>query len=292
MFERPLAWSWRLAVHWALALTLVCGTLVAGTAPLQAEPRKPEILRVGGTGAALGVLSRLAVMFNTQQSAYVVTVVYPSVGSSGAILGVIRKDFALGFSSRPLKDDEEAQGITAIELARTPLVLATARANPPGLTLGQLVDIFAGRTLHWPDGSRLRLVLRPSTDVETLQLQAISPEMKQAVDSALARPGMVIANTDQAAADLIAQSPGGLGATTLALIRSENRPLHSLALEGVEPDLSAIQEGRYPYVRKFFVVMGPLSGAGAAAFLAFLGSPQGREVLQNSGYWVTLKAEQ
>lgn len=245
---------------------------------------RAETVRIGSTGAALGALDLLAVAFREEQGAHAVEVVRPSVGSTGAILGVIRGDFGLGISSRPLKDAEKSQGVKAEELGRSPFVLATARDGVNGVTLAQLVDFYSGKETKWPDGGRLRLVLRPATDSDTDQLRAMSPAMRVAVDSAFGRPGMAVAPTDQEAADLIARIPGAVGPTTLAVIRSENRPLHALALDGIAPSLRALEEGKYPHFKTFSLVLPVNLGPAAQAFVDFLKSPRGRQVLRDSGF--------
>lgn len=265
------------------------GLLLALGIALASPSVRAETVKVGSTGAALGVLDLLAVAFREDQGAHTVHVVRPSVGSTGAILGVIRGDFGLGVSSRPLKDGEKSQGVKAEELGRSPFVLATARDGATGLTLAQVTDFYSGKQTRWPDGGRLRLVLRPSTDSDTDQLKAMSPAMKEAVDSAYDRPGMAIAPTDQDAADLIARIPGAIGPTTLAVIRSENRPLRALALDGIAPSLRALEEGQYPHFKTFDLILPVHLGPAAQAFVDFLKSPRGRQVLRDSGFSAILK---
>ncbi|MEO5335859.1 MAG: substrate-binding domain-containing protein [Magnetospirillum sp. WYHS-4] len=248
-----------------------------------------ETVRIGATGAALGALDWLAVAFREDQGTHAIEVVRPSVGSTGAILGVIRGEIGLGISSRPLKEAEKAQGAVQRELGRSPFVLATARETPSGLTLGQLADFYAGRATVWPGGGRVRVILRPANDSDTGQLKTLSPAMTAAVESAFERPGMAIAATDQEAADLIARVPGALGPTTLAIIRGENRPLRALALEGVAPSLRAAMDGSYPYVKTFHLILPARPGQAAVAFVDFLKSGLGRQVLRDAGFWVTLK---
>ncbi|MBF0393380.1 MAG: substrate-binding domain-containing protein [Alphaproteobacteria bacterium] len=239
-----------------------------------------ETIKIGATGAVLGALERLASAFEESQSAHSVVVVRPSVGSRGAILGVTRGDFGLGVSARPLDEAEKAGGLVQSELGRTAFVLATRQDGGDGLTLAQLADIHAGRIVTWPDGSRLRLVLRPANDSDTAQLKAMSPEMALAVESAQNRTGMTIAVTDQEAADLIGRTPGALGTTTLALIRGEGRALRVLPIENQTPD-----DPHWPYVRVFHLIVPERPSAAAAAFAAFVGSPDGRRVLGEAGVW-------
>jgi phosphate transport system substrate-binding protein len=172
----------------------------------------------------------------------------------------------------------------SLELGRTPFVVAVGGAVAvTGLTSAELVEIYAGRTTAWRDGSRLRLILRSKGDSDTERLRAISPAMSQALDASLARAGITIAPTDQDAADAIESIPGAVGTTTLLLIRAEGRSLKPLALDGVVPSLKSLVDGSYPYHKQYYLVtQGPPAGA-TQRFLAFLKSPQGREILIRFG---------
>lgn len=94
---------------WLLALVVAFGPALA----------RADTLKVGSTGAALGMLDRLAGAFREAQSTHSVVVVRPSVGSNGAILGVSRGDLELGLSSHPLKESEKAQGVVEEEIGRS-----------------------------------------------------------------------------------------------------------------------------------------------------------------------------
>lgn len=67
--------------------------------------------------------------------------------------------------------------------------------------------------------------------------------MKQALQAALARKGMIVALTDQDSANDMQRLPGALGTSSLALLLSENRPLVPLALHGVTPSVETIAHG-------------------------------------------------
>ena len=96
----------------------------------------------------------------------------------------------------------------------------------------------------------------------------------------------VPAGTDQDAADDLERIPGAIGATTLALIFSEKRKLRALKLDGKEPSAKHLASGAYPHFKRFFLVAGSPRPAAANAFLAFVQSPAGRKVLQDTGHWV------
>lgn len=245
-----------------------------------------EELRLGGSGSCLGAMRLLAEQFQKAHPDAHITVV-PSLGSSGGIKAVAAGALDIGLSGRPLKEAERGLGITEIEYGRTPFVIATAASNTvSSISLEQLAQMYAGKLTVWPDGKRLRLVLRPASESDNDILKGMSPAMNAAVSHAQGRKGMTMALTDQDSADAIEKIPGAVGISTLALILSERRPLKALALNGVTPSAETIADGVYPYYKTLFMVMGGKTSQLARDFIGFVRSPEGRNILAQNGHWV------
>lgn len=263
--------------HWVLL-----GVIVAVSGHAQAQ----EKVVIGGTGSALASLEALGQAFSKANPGIAVSVL-PSLGTEGAIKGVTEGGVDIGVTSRPLTSVERAKGITDVEYALTPWVVATGMGTrADGITLQQLTDVFWFKTLAWPDGSRIRLIMRPRGEINMEALKALSPEMNRAVSSAEARPGLVIAVTDQECAEALEKTPGALGPSTLGQIISEKRQIKALALGGATPSLQAIRDGSYPHVRHLFLLTGPKSNPASGRFIAFARSAEGRRILGAQGYWV------
>lgn len=260
---------------------------IASAAMLCAGPiTAAESIRIGGTGNALGTMALLADAFGHKYPHIKVTVL-PSVGTSGAIKAVPKGALDIGLSSRTLTEEERKLGAVTVEYARTPLVFAVStKTQVRALTLGQIADIYSGKTVNWPDGGQIRPVLRQASEDGTRQIKQMSPALEEALSAAEQRPGMPFAATDQEAADKTESMPGALGVTTLSLINSENRELRALTLNGVEPTVGNAASGRYPHVRRFFLVTRTDQSAAVKDFVAFIRSPAGREVLLRAGNWV------
>lgn len=256
-------------------LALAC---VLGMSASLAEP----VIRTGGTGSAMPVIAALGAAFKqTHPEADIV--ILPGLGSSGAIkaLGAGAVDLAL--SARPLKPDERSAGFQEQVAARTPLVFA-GTGTYPGLTLARVADIHAGTQQAWPDGSMLRLILRPENDGETALLRAASPTLDRAVRQALARPGMHIALTDQDAAHAIGIIPGAFGLTTLAMVAAAKPPIHAFALDGISPSLDTLNHGRYRLYKPLYLVAAANAAEPVRTFVSFIQSPQGGNILIRHGY--------
>lgn len=244
-----------------------------------------DTIRVGGTGAAMGTMKVLAHAFQQSHPNANVQIIL-GLGSGGAKRALLEGALDIAVTAKAGKKAENVPGAVAIEYGRTPFVFATSKSNRvSGLTMEQIVKIYGGETTTWPDGKRLRLILRPESDSDTDILKSISPAMAHAVKSALSRAGMKIAVTDQDSADAIETVSGALGTSTLALILSEKRSLRTLAVDQVMPTPKTVADGSYRYFKSFYAITRRDASESARKFVAFMVSPQGREILDQLGHW-------
>jgi phosphate transport system substrate-binding protein len=211
----------------------------------------------------------------------------PSLGSGGSIQALVAGAIDLAVTSRPMTAGESALGITQVEYGRTPFLFAvSARSSVTSITLPQLAEIYAGKAVSWPDGSPIRVVLRPASDIDTRIVKGMSAELGRAVALAEQRRGVALSISDTDAADDIERIAGAIGPSSLSLIRSEKRELRALTLDGVEPTPRNIASGAYPHYKQLFLVTGAKPSAAMQRFLAFIRSPAGRKVLVQTGHWV------
>jgi phosphate transport system substrate-binding protein len=257
--------------------------LLVSAAPWPGGRAAAEPIRIGGTGGALGAMRMLGEAFRKHEPATPV-VIFPTLGSGGGIKAVLTGNLDLGVSARPLTAEERALGAREEVFGKTAMVFAVAKISPvSGVTTREVTDIYSGTMTAWPDGDTIRLVLRPPDDTDIRQLIAKSPGMKRAVEAALARKGMISALTDQEAANYLEKVSGAFGTTVLSLIIAEKRPLRALALDGVEPNVKALSDGKWPLVRVFVLVTGAGSSPATKRFVHFLRSTEGRRVLLQAG---------
>lgn len=243
-------------------------------------------IRIGGTGASLGTMQLLAQAFAKIHPTVRINVL-PSMGSSGGIKAVLAGAIQIAVSSRSLSEAEIKAGAIAVAYGRTPFVFATSAAGKANEVLSKdLVDFYGGKVDAWPDGSRLRLVLRPVGDSDSETIKTMSAAMREAKSLAEQRKGMLFTVTDQESAAAIEKIPGALGTSTLALILSERRGLKALALDGVAPSPATLANGSYPLAKELWIVTGPKPTAEVTAFVGFVLSPAGKDILRQNGHWV------
>jgi len=247
---------------------------------------RAEEIKIGGTGGALAPMQLLAQAYAKNHLDTRITVL-PSLGSGGGIKAVLSGAIQLAVSSRPLNDAEIKQGAIEMKYGRTPFVFATSVTNKiASVTIPELVDIYSGKTEKWPDGRKIRIVLRPIGDSDSEMIKGISPEMREAKVLAEQRKGMLFAITDQEAADNIEKISGALGPSTLTQILSEKRALKPLKLNGIEPSVESIANGSYPFYKRLFIVTSPKTPPSALQFAAFIKSAPGRDILRQTGHWI------
>jgi phosphate transport system substrate-binding protein len=242
-----------------------------------------EVVRVGGTGAALAAMSRLGEAFREVQGSGRLKVL-PSLGSTGAVKAVADGALDIAVTGRVLAPREAGLGLVGFEFARTPFAFAVhSRSAATGITPEELARIYRGEMTRWPNGERIRIVLRPSGDADTQDLRAISPEMSLAVSAALARPGMLMAITNTECNDLIERTEGALGPTTLLQSLAEPHGVRLLAWNGVEPSLATMATGSYPLVKSLFLVVRRSPSPEVRRFLEYLASPPAGRILAELG---------
>ncbi len=240
-------------------------------------------IKIGGTGGAMGAMTELAKVFHKKHPDPDIIFV-PNLGTSGGIMAVTAGALDIGLAGKPLNPSELASGLKEVEYARSPFVFVTAHTGAGmNLTLEQIVRIYRGELKKWPDGTPIRLILRPEGDIDTMMLKGISPDLREAVGKAQSREGMTTALTDKDNADAIEKIKGAFGTSTLTQIISEKRALKPLPLNGVAPGVNTLADGRYPYFRTFYMVTGPKSQSAAQSFIEFVKSQEGRAILTKTG---------
>jgi phosphate transport system substrate-binding protein len=251
-------------------------------------------LIITGSGSDIGAMRRMADGFQKKHPNVAIDVL-PSIGSTGGIKAVKEGRIDIGLSSRPLTPEERSMGIIEEPYGRTPFTFAVQESNPAnGVTLTEIEDIYAGKRRTWPDGTPIRLILRPWRDSFSVYLASINPRLKSASEKAHSIPGVFVGTTDQEAAEQIEKTPGSFGTTCSSLMAVEKRRIKALSVDGAAPILSNIADGvhvsagKYPYTMTMSLVYKRDNDKGEVKdFIKFVFSKDGRKLLSECGH-VTL----
>jgi phosphate transport system substrate-binding protein len=280
--------SMNICLRYQLAIVtalLIVVSIITGAASAGSK----ETLIIAGTGSGISVMKLMARDFQRKHPNVTVKVL-PSIGSTGGIRAVREEKIDIGLSARSLKPEERRAGIIEEPYGRIAFIFGVQESNPEkGLTLAEIEEIYAGTRKSWPDGTPIRLILRPLSDTYSVYLASINPGMKSASEKAHAIPDVFIGNTDQEAALQIEKTPGSLGTTSSSIVATEKRKIKALSVDGTAPTVANVSTGKYPYAMTMSVVYKRNKYRGSTKdFIEFVFSRYGRTLLTDSGH-VTLR---
>jgi phosphate transport system substrate-binding protein len=240
-----------------------------------------DLLRVGGTGGATALLAYLGKPFTAQTG--IVVEVISGLGSGGGINAAADGVLDIAVSGRPLAPAELSRGLAVAVTIRTPYVLATSRPGATSMTEREIVDAYTMEKAHWPDGTSIKLILRPRPESDNAALISLFPSMEAALGEARTRAELPIAATDQDNADLAEKLPGSLIGATYTQIAMEARNLRMIAINGIPPGVDAFDRGIYPYGKVLYVLYRRQPSEPAKRFIQFMHSEEGIKALREGG---------
>lgn len=243
-------------------------------------------IRINGSGSALEMMKPLINAYG-EQTKGVTFIMERPIGSAGTIKAVLAGALDVGVISKPLKPEEVSAGGMVKAYGKTPLAIVTHGDVPlRNISTKELEDIYSGRTKMWANGEKIRIILRPDSDIDTKILKRLSPGMAQAVDNARKRGGMLTATTDPDSDEAVSGTMGGLGTAGLTSIRIGKSPLNVVALNGVTPSPKALAGGAYPLAKDINFLTAGAPSAATAKFLKFVYSRKGRAIAEKAGVLV------
>ena len=240
-----------------------------------------DTLRIGGTGAVSAMLPILFAAMPPHENLNVEVV--PSLGTSGGLRALAEGVLDIAVAARPLKPEEQARGITQAAALRTPFVLATSYLGPDGFKSTEIADIYKSTNATWPNGSLIRIILRPRSESDTALLGAMFPGMAAAIETARKRPDIPIAATDQDNLTLAERLAGSLAGSSLTPLLTEERNLRLVPIDGVTPSVKALESGAYPFGKVLYFVVPATKKKGTERFIAFINSSRGQQILRATG---------
>lgn len=268
-----------MAKHW---IRFIAAAAIAAPITLAAaHPSYAETLRMGGTGAAHGILTQLGAAYTAVHPDTAVDVV-PGLGSTGGLKALAENAIEIAVIGRPLKPEDAAKGMNEFLTGRTPFVLATSRREPVEMKSSEIAAAFAPDA-KWPDGAPVRIVLRPESESDSKLLQEFFPGMTDALREARSRPEVPVAATDLDNTFTAEEIGGSLTAATLVQLQTEKRALRPVKLDGAEPSLENLQAGRYPYEKTLRFVVPATPSPAAKSFAAFLASEAAVSMMREAG---------
>lgn len=209
-----------------------------------------------------------------------ITVTYNPTGSGTGITAVAEGRCDIGLSSRDLKDEEKAKGLTETVLAYDGIAIIVHPENPVSdLTLEDIAKIYTGEIKNWKEigGADAEIVLigREGGSGTRDGFESITgTEDKCVLKQELTSTGDVITT--------VSSNPAAVGYASLASVKDS---VKALKIGGVAPTEATIKDGSYTVQRNFVLVTktdAKLSDA-AQKFFDYITSADASEVIQKAG---------
>ncbi len=262
----------RARTRWFSHVVGICLAFYAGFA-CSAE------VRIGGAGTTLGTMQEIATAYEKAYPGEKATVLAKSLGAIGGVEALKAGHLDIAMATRHLTDAERGD-LRMEEFARIPFVFAVSSGSRVSdVSSRQLLEIYQMKMVAWPDGSRIRLVLRPDTVSDTIFLKELSPDWKKAMEDLERRSGMIRRETAQEAASAVESTPGALTTSTVNLIVTEKRAMKALSVDGAEPT-----SVNYKYFKPLFMVTHPKRSAAVEKFVAFVRTRTAQDILVRTGH--------
>lgn len=209
-----------------------------------------------------------------------VTFTYNPTGSGSGITAVSEGRCDIGLSSRNLKEEEKAQGLTETILALDGIAVIVNPDNPVNdLDFETIGRIYTGEITNWKDigGNDLEIVLigreagsGTRDGFESITGTADACRYRQELTST----GDVITT--------VAGNPAAIGYASLASVKDT---VKALSVGGIVPTEETVKDGSYVVQRPFVLVTksGAELSAAARKFFDYVTSPEANEIISSAG---------
>lgn len=178
-----------------------------------------------------------------------VTFTYNPTGSGSGIKAVQEGRCDIGLSSRALKDEEKASGLTETVLAYDGIAIIVNPENPVAdLSLEQIADIYTGKITNWSEvgGQDAEIVLigreagsGTRDGFETITGTQEACQYRQELTST----GDVITT--------VSSNPDAIGYASLASVKDN---VKAISVSGIIPSEETVKDGSYVVQRPFVLV--------------------------------------
>ena len=205
---------------------------------------------------------------------------YNPTGSGSGIKAVQEGRCDIGLSSRDLKDEEKAAGLTGTVLAYDGIAVIVNPENPVSdLSVETIAKIYTGEITNWSEvgGNDVEIVLigREAGSGTRDGFESITDtEDACQYRQELTSTGDVITT--------VSQNPGAIGYASVASVKDT---VKALKVDGVDPTEETIKDGSYVVQRPFVLVTktGVELSDAALKFFTYITSADANEIISAAG---------
>ena len=249
----------------ALAMLAGCGNKTTGSVATDGSTSMEKV--IGALGEAF-------------QNDTGISFTYNPTGSGSGIKAVQEGRCDIGLSSRDLKDEEKAAGLTGTVLAYDGIAIIVHPENPVSdLSLETIAKIYTGEITNWSEvgGNDAEIVLigREAGSGTRDGFESITDtEDACQYRQELTSTGDVITT--------VSQNPGAIGYASVASVKDT---VKALTVDGVAPTEETIKDGSYVVQRPFVLVTktGVELSDAAFKFFTYITSADANEIISAAG---------
>ena len=245
-----------------------------------AETTLSGSVSTNGSTSMEKVIGALSEQFMADNSG--VTVTYDPTGSGAGIEAATNGSADIGLSSRALKDEETANGLTGTTVALDGIaVIVNAGSKVENLTVEQIGKIFTGEITDWSevggDAGEIACIGREANSGTRDGFESITDTEDACVLSQeLNSTGAVI--------QAVASSPNAIGYASLSAVEGQEG-IKAITVGGVACTEETVKDGTYEIQRPFVFVTkeGTELSEAAQAFFDFATSADASELISGAG---------
>lgn len=247
-------------------------------------------ISVSGSTTMLPIAEAAAEKIKEEQG---INALVSGLGSSAGIEAVMSGTADIATSSRDLTSEEAAAGILQkTVIAHDGIAVIVNPENPvTNISLASLRAIYSGTITNWSElGGPDETILVVNRDEASGTREAFKEIVMQGTP--FDRTAAVLPGTGQVR-DVVSRTKNAIGYISLGFVASSytKETVKALAIDGVYPQETAIQNRTYSISRDlFFFTRGNLS-ADARAFIAFVLSDEMNATIEEAGYLPLSAAE-
>lgn len=231
-----------------------------------------------GSTSMENVIGALKEAFEKENSG--VTVTYNPTGSGTGITAVLEGRCDIGLSSRSLKEEEKAEGLTETTLALDGIAIIVNPSNPVSdLSLENIAKIYKGEITNWKDvggnDGEIVLIGREAGSGTRDGFESITDtEDECKYRQELTSTGDVITT--------VSGNPNAIGYASLASVKDT---VKALSVDGVSPSEATVQDGSYKVQRPFVLVTktGAELSETAQSFMDYITSSEVSDIISAAG---------
>lgn len=256
--------------------------------PTAGDKNLSGTIKVNGSTSVGPIIEVLAEQFNGIYEDVEINI--DQTGSGTGISAIIDKTTDIGMSSRELKSEEAAKGLTEHVLCIDGIAVIVNKANTVAdLSAEQVKKIFTGEVTNWSEvggkDAKINLYSRESTSgtrgaFEELVLGKGADGKQVVIDDSKA----LIQTSNGNLAAAVGQDEVGIGYMSLGLVKNYNT-IKSVKFNGVEATLENVKSETYKLSRPFLLLTNGATNEAVTEFLNYVLKDEGaKQYMEEKGY--------